>query len=189
MMKLNSTLTSALIAGAVFAGAQGLFAADGAKGHGHDHGKGHSHAHAAAETPASANAAVMSSHDGMTALYAHLGELEKGLQSGNLDSIHNHSEALPAAVKDLHKDTSLDAAKKKRVQGYVKNVLRQADKLHHHADGKKLDLAKKEFKKLMAQVDLLDKQFAHSHKPGAATAPAHPAAPSVEKKSDVPQAK
>lgn len=156
----NSTFTlSAAFAGALFFGASAVQADDG---HGHGHAGHGSHA---ADTTAST--AVMSSHDGMTALYKHLGEMEAELASGKLDGIHHHLEALTASVKDLDKDTSLTADKKKRVKGYVKNVLKLSDKLHHSADGNKPDQAKKDLAKLNAQVDLLDKQFAHSHKPGA----------------------
>ena len=109
----------------------------------------------------------MNSHDGMTKLYKHLGEMESELAAGKLDGIHDHFDAIAASVKDLDKDTSLAADKKKRVQGYVKNVLKLSDKVHHSADGNKPDQAKKDLAKLKAQVDLLDKQFAHSHKPGA----------------------
>ncbi len=108
---------------------------------------------------------VMSSHDGMTALYAHLKEVETQLAAGKLEGMHEHAEAIEAATKDLDKDTTLDASKKKRVQGYAKNIAKLADKLHDAADEKKLDETKKAFAKLKAQVDLLDKQFTHSHKP------------------------
>lgn len=150
-----------------------LFGAAGVQA---DEGHGHSgHGHHAADTAGSA--AIMSSHDGMTALYQHLGEMETALAAGSLDGIHHHSEALTASVRDLDKDTTLSADKKKRVRGYVKNVLKLSDKLHHSADAKKEDQAKKDLAKLKAQVDLLDKQFAHSHKPGSEKpkdAEAHP---------------
>jgi hypothetical protein len=153
---------STLTLGAAFAGAL-LFGASAVQAHdGHDHaGQGQDAA------DASASAAVMSSHDGMTALYQHLGEMESELASGKLDGMHHHFEALAASVKDLHKDTGLTADKRKRVNGYVKNVLKLSDKIHHSADGNEPDQAKKDFAKLKAQVDLLDKQFAHTHKPGA----------------------
>lgn len=154
----NSTFTfSAAFAGALLFGASTVQADDG---HGHT---GHGD-HAAGTAT---NVAFMSSHDGMTALYKHLGEMEAELSAGKLDGIHNHFEAITASVKDLDKDTSLTADKKKRVNGYVKNVLKLSDKLHHSADGNKPDQAKKDLAKLKVQVDLLDKQFAHSHKPGA----------------------
>lgn len=127
----------------------------------HDHS---AHTHAADSTQ---GGAAMSSHDGMTALYQHLGEMEKEIAAGKLDGIHGHDAGIRAAVKDLDKDTTLTAEKKKRVQGYVKNVLKLSGKLHVAADGNKLEQAEKELVKLKAQVDLLGKQFAHSHKPGA----------------------
>ncbi len=158
---VNSKLTlSTIFTGVFLLGPAGLSADEG-------HGHGHSEKADHAAEPANSGA-VMSSHDGMTALYQHLGDMETALAAGKLEDIHHHSEALGASVKDLDKDTTLTAAKKKRVQGYVKNLLKLADKLHHAADGKKPDQAKKELVKLQAQVDLLDKQFAHSHKPGAA---------------------
>lgn len=157
-MKNSTVFAKIAFAAALALGAPALHA-----GEGHDH-SGHAH-------PASDSAkATMSSHDGMTALYGHLGEMEKELAAGSLDGIHGHDDAINAAVEDLDKDTALTADKKKRVQGYVKNVRKLSGKLHGYADGKKLDQAKKDFPKLQAQVDLLDKQFAHSHKPDAAGA-------------------
>lgn len=168
----NSKLTlSTIFAGALLIGVPGLWAEKGHdhSGHGHDHGHDHAkHEHAA--DPAKGGA-VMSSHDGMTALYKHLGGIEAALAAGKVEDVHGHAEALGGTVKDLDKDTTLTAAKKKRVQGYAKNVIKLADRIHHAADDKNLDQARKEFPKLKAQVDLLDKQFAHSHKPGAAAAP------------------
>lgn len=154
----NSTFTlSAVFAGALLSGAS-IVRAD--EGHGHaGHG---SHAE-----DTSGSTAVMSSHDGMTSLYKHVGEMESELAAGKLEGIHNHFDAMAASVKDLDKDTNLTADKKKRVTGYVKNVLKLSDKIHRSADGNKPDQAKKDLAKLKAQVDLLDKQFAHSHKPGA----------------------
>jgi hypothetical protein len=155
MSKSNAFL-STLFAGALLLGASALRADEG-----HDHSK-HDHAKEAIQ-----KGAPMSSHDGMASLYKHLGEMEKELSAGSVDGIHGHDEAIQASVKDLDKDTALTAAGKQRVQGYVKNVLKLAGKLHAAADGKKLDQANADFRKLKAQVDLLDKQFTHSHKPGA----------------------
>lgn len=143
-----------------------------------DH-SGHSHHHsngAAAAHPEKAKGKTMSSHDGMTALYAHIREIEKAFASGDMAGIHDHAEDMGTAMKDLDKDSTLTPEKKKRVQGYVKNVGRLAHKLHDFADANKADQAKREFGKLKAQVDLLDRQFAHSHKPGAEIPPKEGAA-------------
>jgi hypothetical protein len=157
---------TAVLTGALLMGAPRLLAEAG-----HDHSK-HDHSHHAPEKGSDAEpvnaGAVMSSHDGMTALYAHLQEIAAALEAGKVEGMRDHAEAIGGSVRDLDKDTSLTEAKRKRVQGCVKNVLKLADKVHHAADEKKLDQARKDFAKLQAQVDLLDKQFAHSHKPAAA---------------------
>lgn len=168
-MKKSKLALSTIFAAASLIGVPGL-RAEAAHDHaGHDHG--HEHANHEHATEPAMGGAVMSSHEGMTALYKHLGEIEAALAAGKIEEVHGHAEALEATVKDLDKDTTLTAAKKKRVQGYAKNVVKLAGKIHHSADDKNLDQAKKDFPKLKAQVDLLDKQFAHSHKPGAAEAP------------------
>lgn len=171
----NSKLTlSTLFAASLLIGVPGLRAEQGHDhaGHddaGHDHGHDHaSHEHAA--EPAKGGAG-MGSHAGMSALYKHVGEMEAALAAGKIEDVHGHAEALGGAVRDLDKDTTLTAAKQKRVQGYAKNVVKLANKIHHSADDKNLDQAKRDFPKLKAQVDLLDKQFAHSHKPAAAATP------------------
>lgn len=137
-----------------------LFAAGQAAAHGD-----HDHAAEDASHADSAKVGAMTSQEGMEALLAHLGQMEKEIGAGKLEAIHDHSEALAASVKDLDKDASLSADRKKRVQGYVKNVLKLNDKLHHSADEKNLEQARKDLVKLQAQVNLLDKQFAASRKP------------------------
>jgi hypothetical protein len=164
----NSKLTlSSLFTGALLLGAPSLMAGEG---HDHSNHEGHGH-HDAPPADSSKPESIVSSHDGMTALYGHLGEISASLKAGKVEGVHDHAEAIGPSLKDLDKDTSLTAAKKKRVQGYVKNVLKLADKIHVSADGKNIVQAKKDFVKLQAQVDLLDKQFAHSHKPGTAENP------------------
>jgi hypothetical protein len=144
--------------------------ADKGHDHKHDHGKGgdHAHDHAGHDHGGAHDHPVMSSHDGMVALYKHLAEMETELAAGTLDGVHGHDEAIQAAVKGLHKDTTLTEAKRKKVQGYAKNVQKISGKMHGAADAKNLDQARKELAKLKAQIDLLDKQFGHSHKPAGA---------------------
>jgi pyruvate/oxaloacetate carboxyltransferase len=154
-MKNMKLMTLAVLAGALLLGYSSVFAHEG-----EEHAKAAVHSGEPGKTSGG-----MSTHDGMTALYAHLQEIDAQLKPGKLEGMHEHAEAIEAATKDLDKDSTLDATKKKRVQGYMKNVAKLADKLHDAADEKKLDETKKAFGQLKAQVDLLDKQFAHSHKP------------------------
>jgi len=72
---------------------------------------------------------------------------------------HSTREEINEAVKDLDKDPSLDEAKRKRVQGYVKNVAKLTDATHDAADEKNLAETKKQETRLKTQVDLLEKQF------------------------------
>jgi len=136
-----------------------LLAAGGAAAHG-------DHDHAAEKQAAPADSAkALAPQEGMKSLLIHLGLMEKEIGAGKLDAIHDHSEALAASVRDLDKDASLTAERKKRVQGYVKNVLKLNDKLHHSAEEKNTEQARKDLAKLQAQVRLLDKQCAASPKP------------------------
>ena len=128
----------------------------------HDHG-----------TEAKKTREIMSSHDGMTAVYAQIAVIESEINAGDLKSMHEITEAIQVSTQDLSLDKTLDATRKKRVEGYVVNVKKLVDKMHDAADAKKMDQAKKEFTKLKTQVDLLDKQFAHSHKPVPATTETH----------------
>jgi len=116
---------------------------------------------------------IMSSHDGMTAVYAQIAIIETEINAGDLKSMHEITEAIQVSTQDLSLDKTLDATRKKRVEGYVINVKKLVDKMHDAADAKKTEQAKKEFAKLKTQVDLLDKQFAHSHKPVPATTETH----------------
>ena len=86
------------------------------------------------------------------------------LDAGRLNRIHGFAEAIDEAAKDLDKDSTLDGMKKKRVQGYVKNIAKLTDMMHDAADEKKLGETKKAEKKLKAQIELLDKQFVKSTK-------------------------
>ncbi len=102
---------------------------------------------------------------GMDIIYGQIHEIDSLLAIGKLNTMHEHAEAIEKATQDLDKDSTLNDVKKKRVQGYGKNLRTLADKMHDAADAKKLEETKSEFAKLKAQADLLDKQFSKSHKP------------------------
>ena len=113
----------------VFAGAL-LFGYTGPHAHeGEEHAKGDAHSMGSEKSVGG-----MGSHASLAALDTHLQEIGAQLTAGKLDGMHEHAEAIEAATKDLDKDTTLDATKKKRVQGYVKNIAKLADKLHDAAD-------------------------------------------------------
>lgn len=92
-------------------------------------------------------------------LHAHLDSVNADLAAGKLARIHEHAEAMNAAIKNLAADPSLDETKKKRVQGYVKNIAKFSDSMHDAADEKKTAEAQKWAKKVVAQAELLEKQF------------------------------
>lgn len=147
------------------------------KGHDHsDHGnKGqgkHDHAGHGHKGP-DTTGPVLSVPDGMASLKKHLIEMERELAAGDPEGFHAHDDAVQLAVRGFDRDASLPPEKRKRVQGYVKNVRRLVHKIHHLAEGKKFEPAKKELGKLKAQVDLLEKQFAAG--PSAPTVPGAPA--------------
>ena len=54
--------------------------------------------------------------------------IEKQLSENNLKGMHQHAEAIVDASKKLDQDSTLDETKKKRVQGYTKNLAKLADK-------------------------------------------------------------
>ncbi len=151
MFKSNLPLVSALFAGALFATGSVTRANE-------DH-------HAKSESQTGSVAA------NLDPVRAVMDSLDKDFAADRLGNAHALAEALNDAVKDLDKDPSLDAAKKKRVQGYVKNIAHFADEMHDAADAKNAPVALKWEKKLKTQVDLLVKQF------GKAKTRTQPAAP------------
>jgi hypothetical protein len=157
-MKITPLTLSTLFTGALLVSAPGIRAHGG-----EDHGGGAGHA----AEPAGAGLDI-SGQAGLESLHAHLKAIQAELDSAKLDRIHGHAMAIDSAAQGLDRDPGLDAARKKRVQGYAKNIARLADALHDAADGNKLPETQKAFGKLKAQVDLLDKQFAHARQPGAA---------------------
>ena len=151
MMKSLSTLVATLVAGTLLATGSVAWAHE-------DH-------HAKSE---SQTGSITANLDPVRAV---MDSLDKDFAANRLGNAHALAEALKEAVKDLDKDPSLDAAKKKRVQGYVKNIAKLADGMHDAADAKNAPEALKWEKKLKTQVDLLVKQF------GKPKAIAHSAAP------------
>ena len=144
-MKIRNTLT-ALFAGAVLLGAQALQA----------HGK--------EEQSSTADSMQVNSVEALKTMRTLLDTVNRDIAAGKLDRLHGFAEAINEALENMDKDPALDAAKKKRVTGYVKNIAKLTDKMHDAADEKKLDETKKAAKKLNAQAALLEKQFSKTGK-------------------------
>lgn len=150
MLKKKLTILSALLAA-------GLWTARTAYAHGGEKHEGSEATEGQAHDAGSSSAAL-------EALDTHLDSINADLAAGKTERVHEHAEAMNAAIKGLDKDPSLNAAKQKRVAGYIKNIAKLTDAMHDAADAKKISEAQKSAKKLAAQVELLDKQFAGSAK-------------------------
>lgn len=150
MMKNTTTMLSALLAA-------GLWTANAAWAHGKE---GHAEGGHAESAEHHEHGQAGGSGAALAILAAHLDSVNTDLAADRLDRIHDHSEAMNAAVKGLDEDPSLDAAKRKRVAGYIKNIAKLTDSMHDAAHAEKAQDARKWAKKLTAQVELLDKQFA-----------------------------
>lgn len=160
----------ALLACSLLLGAPAAVA--GEKGHDHSHKEGHGHGHEHGKHEHAADtvkAPALPTAEALLELRKHVGGMEEQLAAGSSGGLHTHDDGIQAAVRGLDQDAALTPEKKKRVQGYVKNVKKLAHKIHHAGEDGKWDAAKKEFAKLKAQMDLLEKQFAAAPK-----APASP---------------
>lgn len=103
-----------------------------------------------------------------TALHENLACLDKEIASPNHDAFHACLETIEALGVDLLTlKTPINPAKKKRVNGYAKNLGMMAHKVDEYMDGKQPEKAKSQLKKLQAQVDLIEIQFEELTKNGA----------------------
>lgn len=95
-----------------------------------------------------------------SALRENLACLEKELASAEHTGLHSCLETIEALGIDLIALKSpSDPSKKKRVNGYAKNLGRMAHQVDEYLDAKKPDNAKAQLKKLTSQVELIEGQF------------------------------
>ena len=81
------------------------------------------------------------------------------LEKGELGEIHEKAEPLPAlAAELLERSGDLDAGKRARIAGAVKQISRVADALHEAADGGDLARTRREAKKLAGLLALIRAQ-------------------------------
>ena len=91
-----------------------------------------------------------------SALRENLACLEKELASAEHTGVHSCLETIEALGIDLIALKSpSDPSKKKRVNGYAKNLGRMAHQVDEYLDAKKTDNAKAQLKKLTSQVELI----------------------------------
>lgn len=166
MNLVKSTLLTSLFTGVLFMGLP--------TAHEHDHGVTQDHPEKASmpatDTTGTAGVTGAKSMTGTTVrsvarttalagLDAFLDSVNTDLSAGKMNRIHEFAEKMNETIKNLDQDTTLVPTKKKRVQGYIKNIAKITDSMHDAADAKKLDETKKWAKKLKVQADLMDKQF------------------------------
>lgn len=126
------------------------------KGHaGHDDHEGHSDHKKKATGTGKTSILEISA-----ALHEKLACLDKELAAANHDSFHACLETIEALGLDLIAlKGPTDPAKKKRVNGYAKNLGMMAHKIDEYMDGRQPEKAKSQLKKLRAQVNLIESQF------------------------------
>ncbi len=94
------------------------------------------------------------------ALHENLACLDKEIASPNHDAFHACLETIEALGVDLIAlKAPVDPAKKKRVNGYAKNLGMMAHKVDEYMDGKQPEKAKAQLGKLKSQVEMILKQF------------------------------
>lgn len=127
---------------------------EGGQGH-----EGHDHGHEGKE-----KAAVGTGRTDIKAISAALREnlacIEKELAATEHTSLHGCLEAIESLGVDLISlKVPADPAKKKRVDGYAKNLGQMAHQVDEYVDAKKTDKAKAQLKKLASQVGMIESQF------------------------------
>lgn len=123
---------------------------------GHDHeGKAGGHeSHAAGGTASadlgSAWAALVAARDAIAA----------DVESGSLGSVHAKAEPVPGLAEDLlARSSDLEASKRARVEGAVKQIARVADSLHEVADAGDEGRTRKELGRLDGLLELIRAQY------------------------------
>lgn len=95
-----------------------------------------------------------------SALQDNLACLEKEMPAADHAKFHMCLEAIGSLGVDLIAlKTPADPVKKKRVNGYAKNLERMAHKVDELMDQKQPEKAKAQLQKLKSQVDMIESQF------------------------------
>lgn len=127
-------------------------------------GKNHEHSHEHADKPKAAQE-KSTAHAGhvqemLQSLKTQMGEVEKSWKDLEHDALHTALGQVDSTISQMQSHLSdLAADKKKRVQGYLKNLSRLSHQLHQAADEKKEKLVESTAKKWKAQLQLIESQF------------------------------
>jgi len=156
---LAAALTAATLLGAPFAayadsghghGADQQDAQNGGEDEAHGESEGHGPSAMNAASPAGVWAELMAARDAIAA----------DVENGELGSIHEKSEPLPElGAAFLEQSGDLDASKRARVEGALKQIGRIADVLHTAADGDDLARTRKALARLDGLLELIQVQY------------------------------
>ena len=156
---LATALTAATLLGAPFAayadsghghGADQQDAQNGGEDEAHGESEGHGPSAMNAASPAGVWAELMAARDAIAA----------DVENGELGSIHEKSEPLPElGAAFLEQSGDLDASKRARVEGALKQIGRIADVLHTAADGDDLARTRKALARLDGLLELIQVQY------------------------------
>lgn len=104
-------------------------------------------------------------HSSIFTLRDLLDSVDIELAAHSLSRIHQFTEPIKESVKDLDVDSSLNKAKRKKVQGYMHNIAKFADGMHDASNRNQMEETLKWNKKLKSEVRLLEKYFGKGYAP------------------------
>jgi hypothetical protein len=124
---------------------------------GHKHAEKHEHSQA---KKAAANQPTQATEATLAALQDSGAVLAEDVHAGRLDAVHGRAESIENLIGQLRKAApQLAPEKRKRALGYLTNLSKLTDKLHHAADAKQADAVHAAAQKWQAQYALVAAQF------------------------------
>lgn len=146
------------------------YAAASDSGHGHEGMRG-ANEHAGHEGHAAVGTEASGLGGAWAALVAARDAIAADVESGSLASVHAKAEPVPRLAADVLAQSSLEASKRARVEGAVKQIGRVADSLHEAADAGDASRTRKELERLDGLLELIRAQYpegvlssaSHSH--------------------------
>lgn len=134
------------------------YAAASDSGHGHEGMKGAGE-HAGHERHAAVGTEPSGLGGAWAALVAARDAIAADVESGSLASVHAKAEPVPRLAEAVLAQSSLEASKRARVEGAVKQIGRVADSLHEAADAGDASRTRKELERLDDLLELIRAQY------------------------------